>query len=257
VIAALDTAAANGGYVGGVLAPDKKHALISLNGQAALSDSAVKNKMAVMDDNSRKYLTDGAGLGYELGGITPIVNDLTRNIIPTETVTSVLSLLICGLLLILIFMSLPYGLITLTVAFAGVAGEIGFLWLMGWPLDVITSLTSALVIAIGSNFGILFTHRFMQAMQKGDKTPLEGIRDVMFNLGRANVLAGVATCAGFLIIMLSQIEPLKRFGGVTAFGILWSLIASLTLLPALLFLWARHKARVAEARLPEPELASG
>jgi len=119
---------------------------------------------------------------------------------------------------------------------------------MGWPLDVVTSLTSALVIAIGSNFGILFTHRFMQAMQKGDKTPLEGIQDAIYNLGRANVVAGVATCAGFLIIMLSQIEPLKRFGGVTAFGILWSLIASLTLLPALLYLWSRHTVTAAEKK---------
>jgi predicted RND superfamily exporter protein len=257
VLAALDTAKANGGYIGGVLAPDQRHALISLNGRAALDDAAINTKMSIMNDNSKKFLVSGAGLDYELGGTTPITNDLTRNIIPVETVTSVLSLVICGLLLMLIFLSIPYGLITLSVAFAGVAGEIGFLWLMGWPLDVITSLTSALVIAIGSNFGILFTHRFMQAMQKGDRTPLEGIRDVIFNLGRANVLAGAATCAGFLIIMLSQIEPLKRFGGVTAFGILWSLIASLTVLPSLLFLWARHKARVAEESLPEPELAPG
>ncbi len=171
---------------------------------------------------------------------------MTRNIIPTETWSSVLSLVVCGLLLIIIFRSLPYGLITLTVALAGAAAEVGFLWLMNWPLDVITSLVSALVIAIGSNFGILFTHRFMQAMEGGDKSPVEAIQDTILNLGRANIVAAVSTCAGFLIIMLSQIEPLKRFGGVTAFGIFWSLIASLTLVPALLYLWSNHKARVAE-----------
>ncbi len=256
VVAALDTASANGGYVGGVLAPDKKHALISLNGKAALSDAAINKKMSILNRNSRKYLFKEGGLGYELGGITPITHDLTRDIIPTETVTSIVSLGVCGLLLILIFMSLPYGLITLTVAFAGAAAEVGFLWLMNWPLDVITSLTSALVIAIGSNFGILFTHRFMQSMADSDKTPLEGVRDAIMNLGRANVVAGVSTCAGFLIIMLSQIEPLKRFGGVTAFGILWSLVASLTLLPALLYIWAGHNHQFVKGRVPESEPAA-
>jgi predicted RND superfamily exporter protein len=127
---------------------------------------------------------------------------------------------------------------------------------MNWPLDVITSLTSALVIAIGSNFGILFTHRFMQSMADSEKTPLEGVRDAIMNLGRANVVAGVSTCAGFLIIMLSQIEPLKRFGGVTAFGILWSLVASLTLLPALLYNWAGHHHQFVKGRAPESEPAA-
>jgi predicted RND superfamily exporter protein len=255
VLSALKTAAANGGYIGGVLSDDHRYALISMNGRAALSNSAIKMKTSILNRNSNKYLTS-QDLGYELGGITPLTNDMTRNIMPTETWSSVLALLVCGLILIVIFRSLPYGLITLTVAFAGVAAEVGFLWFMNWPLDVITSLVSALVIAIGSNFGILFTHRYMQAMKSEGKSAIDALRDTILNLGRANVVAAVSTCAGFLIIMLSQIEPLKRFGGVTAFGIFWSLVASLTLVPALLHLWSGHLARVAEKRLGEPTPAS-
>jgi uncharacterized protein len=255
VLAALKTAEANGGYVGGVLSDDHKHALISLNGRSALSNQAIKTKIAILSRNSDKDMAS-RGLRYELGGITPLINDMTRNIIPTETMSSVLSLIICGLLLIIIFRSLPYGLIALTVAFAGAAAQVGFLWLMNWPLDVITSLSSALVIAIGSNFGILFTHRYMQTMESGEMPAVDALRDTIVNLGRANVVAAVSTCAGFLIIMLSQIEPLKRFGGVTAFGIFWSLIASLTLVPALLFLRSKRQARVAEDKLPQPEPAS-
>ena len=252
VEAAIKVAADNGGYVGGVLSSSNRVALISLNGLAAQSPEVLKKKMAILTDNSRKYLAP-AGLSFELGGISPITRDMTRNIIPTETWSSILALVVCGILLMLIFRSIPYGLITLTVAFAGAAAETGFLALMHWPLDVITSLVSALVIAIGSNFGILFTHRFMQSMENDDVLPVEAIRNTMMNLGRANVVAAISTCAGFLIIMLSQIEPLKRFGGVTAFGIAWSLIASLTIMPALLYRFSGHKAVVAESRLPEPE----
>ncbi len=70
VLAALDTAAANGGYVGGVLSGDRQHALISLNGRAALTNEAIKTKTSILNRNSDKYLVS-QGLSYELGGITP------------------------------------------------------------------------------------------------------------------------------------------------------------------------------------------
>jgi hydrophobe/amphiphile efflux-3 (HAE3) family protein len=255
---ALKVAADNGGYVGGVLSSDNKHALVSLNGLAAQTAEQVHTKLAILRDNSAKILTP-AGLKFELGGITPITNDMTKNIIPTETWSSILSLILCGLLLILIFRSIPYGLITLTVGFAGVAAEIAFLTLMRWPIDVVTSLVSALVIAIGTNFGILFTYRYIQETEQGEMLPLEAIRNTMKNLGRANVVAALSTVAGFLIIMLSQIVPLRRFGGVTAVGIAISLVASLTIMPALLYRMSAHKAEHEEPQVQEagPNPATG
>jgi uncharacterized protein len=244
--AAIANAQLNGGYiVGGLLSEDRKAGLISLNGGGAQTPQIVNQKFDLLDGDSRKVLS-GEGLSYEIGGITPLTRDMTRNIIPTATWSSVLSLSICGLLLILIFWSIPYGLITLVVAVAGVAAEIGFLGVMGYPLDVVTSLSSALVIGIGSNFGIFFTHRFIQEMRKGDVVPSEAIRTTMMNLGRANVVAAIATCGAFLIVLLSGIVPLVRFAAVTAFGVALSLIAALTLMPAMIFRLSWHHSAVVE-----------
>jgi hypothetical protein len=239
VDAALSTAAVNGAYVDGVLSPSRKQALIQLNGIGATSTDAVNAKMRILETNAKKYL-EPAGLSYEFGGISPLTRDLTKNIIPTETWSSVLSLFLSAILLILLFWSVPFGLITMAVAFAGVSGEIAFLWALHYPIDIVTSLSSALVIGIGSNFGILFTHRFIQDTRLAKMNPLESIQSTMKNLGRANIVAAISTIGGFLIIMLSQIQPLKRFGGVTAFGLLCSLIAALTLMPALLYKVTQH-----------------
>jgi len=251
VESALSTAAANGAYVGGVLSPSRRQALIQLNGVGATSTQAVNDKMRILETNSKKYLAP-AGLRYAFGGISPLTKDLTKNIIPTETWSSVLSLLLSAVLLILLFWSIPYGLITMAVAFAGVSGEIAFLWALHYPIDIVTSLSSALVIGIGSNFGILFTHRFIQDTRLSKMHPLESIQSTMKNLGRANIVAAISTIGGFLIIMLSQIQPLKRFGGVTAFGLLCSLIAALTLMPALLYKVSARKAG-AEEETPSAE----
>ncbi|MHB8896934.1 MAG: efflux RND transporter permease subunit [Candidatus Geothermincolia bacterium] len=250
--AAVATAQLNGGYiVGGLLSEDRKAGLISLNGAGAQTPEVVNQKFKLLNKDSKEVLSSSK-LGYELGGITPLTKDLTKNIIPTETWSSILSLALCGLLLVLIFWSVPYGIITLTVAIAGVAAQIGFLVLMDYPLDVVTSLSSALVIGIGSNFGIFFTHRYLQEMKKGDVLPAEAIKTTMMNLGRANVVAAIATVGAFLIVLLSGIVPLVRFAAVTAFGVGVSLIAALTFMPALIYrLSWHHQAVVEKAALEE------
>ena len=252
-VAAVKTAQDNGGYVvGGLLSADNKAGLVTFNASGALSTAVVDQKMELLKENCQKYLVP-AGLSYQLGGITPITKDMTRNIIPTETWSSVLSLVLCALVLVIIFKSLPYGLITLTVALAGIAAEIGFLRIMNWPLDIMTSLVSALVIGVGVNFGILFTYRYIEEMRSGEKGPGDAISSTMNNLGRANVIAAVTTVAAFIIVMFSGIVPLRRFGGVTAVAITVCMVTSLTLMPALLYRLSRHEAKEAVVAESEPE----
>jgi len=252
---ALRTAEENGGYVtGGLLSADHTAALVTLNAGGAQSTAVVDKKIAILKENCAKYLAP-AGLTYQLGGITPLTKDMTVKLIPTETFSAILSLGLCALVLVIIFRSFPYGLITLTVALAGVSAEIGFLTLMNWPLDIMTSLVSALVIGIGVNFGILFTYRYVQEKRDGNRTAADAISVTMSNLGRANVIAALTTVAAFVIVMFSGIVPLRRFGGVTAVAIAACLVTSLTLMPALLYRLARHEEEPAEERLTEVEAA--
>lgn len=250
---ALKTAEDNGGYVvGGLLSVDGKSALLTLNAGGAQSTAVVDRKIQLLNTMGQKYL-HGAGLTFKLGGITPLTKDMTKNIIPTETLSATLSLALCALILIIIFRSFTFGLITLTVALAGVAAEIGFMSIVNWPLDFMTSLVSALVIGIGVNFGILFTHRYIQEMRQGDRSPAGAIGSTMANLGRANVIAALTTVAAFVIIMFSGIVPLRRFGGVTAVAITVCVITSLTLMPALFYRLSGKTEVEVEPALKEPE----
>jgi uncharacterized protein len=251
---ALKTAEDNGGYVvGGLLSTDGKSALITLNAGGAASAAVVDKKMELLTKTGEQYIA-AAGLSYRLGGITPLTKDMTKNIIPTEIFSATLTLALCALILVIIFRSFTYGLITLTVAMAGVAAEIGFLTVMNWPLDIMTSLVSALVIGIGVNFGILFTYRYIQERSAGEATAADAISTTMTNLGRANVIAALATVAAFVIVMFSGIVPLRRFGGVTAVAITACLITSLTLMPALLYRFSRGAESREGARVPEVEV---
>lgn len=231
----------NGGVLEGtVLSPDRKVALTTLNTTGAESPEVVKRKMEILESNSKEIL-GRAGLACQIGGVTPLTNDLTENVIPTGTASAILSLVFCALLLIIIFRSFIFGSITLTVAIAGIAAQLGFSTLMKWPLDVITSMAPALVIGIGVNFGILFTHRFLNELRDKGREPEDAIRSTMMNLGKANTVAAASTVAAFLIIMLSDVVPLSRFGGITAFSIACCLIAAHTMMPALLLHYTCRK----------------
>lgn len=250
---ALRNAEENGGYVtGGLLSHDRESALITLNASGAATPQVVDRKIDLLNAATREILP-AAGLHYMLGGISPLTKDMTKNIIPTETLSSILSLALCALVLVVIFRSFSYGLITLTVALAGISAEIGFLNIVNWPLDIMTSLVSALVIGIGVNFGILFTHRYIQEKEGADRSAADAIAATMSNLGRANVISAMATIAAFLIVMYSGIVPLRRFGGVTAIAISACILTSLTLMPALLYRISGHLERHEEEHRAEPE----
>jgi hydrophobe/amphiphile efflux-3 (HAE3) family protein len=188
---------------------------------------------------------DLPGVGYEVGGYTPLTADLLGNLVPTQIWTALLALGFAALVLMLIFRSIAYGLATLTVLVAGVAVEMGFLVLMGWELDMMTVLIATMVIGIGIDYGIHVTHRFREEYKPGKVRVGEALDTTIMGVGKPLVSSAVATAGAFLIISFSQMAPIRRFGALTAISLISALAASLLVLPSIITLVARSK------RLPE------
>jgi predicted RND superfamily exporter protein len=60
------------------------------------------------------------------------------------------------------------------------------------------------------------------------------------HVGRALVSAAVTTAGAFAIIAISDITPLRRFGGITALSLTFALLASLLVLPSVLAWYANR-----------------
>ena len=108
-------------------------------------------------------------------------------------------------------------------------------------------LHSVLIIAVGSAYGIHIINHFYHYIQT---SKLAGPEAVAQNIASSTkevllpiFLAGFTTVVGFLSIVSSPIVPLKAFGIFAAIGTLYSLILSLTLIPALLLLSEKRKAK--------------
>ena len=186
-----------------------------------------------------------------MGGITPLTSELLGNLVPTQIETSVLALILSGLVLIIIFRSFKYGLATLSVLIAGISVELGFLSLMNWALDMMTVLIVSMIIGMGIDYGIHVTHRFMEEHRGGEVSVAEALTITVTRMGKTLLASTVCTAGAFLVISFSKMQPIRRFGLITALSLSVCLLASLLVLPSIITLIARHDARKEAKRLAE------
>lgn len=117
----------------------------------------------------------------------------------------------------------------------------GLMALFGITFTIVASVIPVALIACGSAYGIhVMTHyyAFLEKVE-GEMTKEKhldaicaGLKDVWI----AVLLAAITTIAGFISLVTSPIVPLKSFAVFTALGIAFSLILSITFVPAMLYI---------------------
>jgi uncharacterized protein len=125
------------------------------------------------------------------------------------------------------------------------------LWLLGVPLNPLSAMLGALVLAISTEFAVLLSARF-EAERAAGHAPAEAIRRTYRSTGAAVLASGATAIAGFAVLALSDVRMLRDFGLVTVVDLTVSLLGVLVVLPAVLVLGER---RAAVRRAPEPAAA--
>jgi hydrophobe/amphiphile efflux-3 (HAE3) family protein len=125
------------------------------------------------------------------------------------------------------------------------------LWLLQVPLNPLSAMLGALVLAISTEFAVLLSARF-EAGRVGGHAPAEAIRRTYRSTGAAVLASGSTAIAGFAVLALSDVRMLRDFGLVTVVDLTVSLLGVLVVLPAVLVLAER---RAALRRAPEPAAA--
>jgi predicted RND superfamily exporter protein len=112
---------------------------------------------------------------------------------------------------------------------------------MGWAgmsLDVGRAMIAAVLIGIAVDDSIHVLHQYRLRRAAGEGPP-EAIRGAVLHVGRAVVTTSVALSLGFLTLMASAWQTIASFGFLLSLAILGALAASLFVLPALIFAFAR------------------
>jgi len=119
--------------------------------------------------------------------------------------------------------------------------SVGIMCLCGITFTIIGSVIPVCLVACGSAYGIhVLTHYYIGLDKiEGEITKEKhagaieyGLKDVWI----AVILAGVTTVAGFISNITSPIMPLKSFSVFAAAGVVFSLLLSMTFIPAMLYI---------------------
>ena len=141
------------------------------------------------------------------------------------------------------------GLITIIPIAVTLSWLLGAMWVFGISYNMGTALMVVLTIGIGVDYTIHLTHRFLEELQESARV-VDAIRGAMVTTGGALLASALTTALGLLALLFSPLVPMQELGILAAVAILFGLIATFTVLPPLLVLWAHyHRWRIHEASM--------
>ena len=131
--------------------------------------------------------------------------------------------------------SFKYAIVTVIPIGLVVAWLYGIIQIAGFSLNFVTAMIGAISIGVGIDYSIHMTERFREEINKtGDK--VEAIRRAADGTGGALLASAASSIAGFTIMGFAPMPVISSFGVLTAIMIGLALIASLVVLPSLLFI---------------------
>ena len=177
-----------------------------------------------------------------LGGAGPVYNtfladseaDLRRSEIYSAPIAIVLLLLVFGGL---VAGALPVitGLATVTTAIA----VLGFVARAHTVSVFALNVSSVIGLGLGIDYSLLVTNRFREEL-RSSATVEQAVATTAATAGVATVISGGTVMIGFGALLLAHLNVLWSMGLGGVIVVATSVLASLTLIPALLMLFGRH-----------------
>ena len=222
-------------FVGAQLTADRDGALLSFGlplGPLGRQERIVRGVRDAVADPP-------AGVTATVTGLPVLAADASQAIsAPGRRVLTLLAglLLVGGLLTAATRSWRRAAVAVLPVALA--AGWSGLLtWLLGLPLNPLSVVLGALIVAIGTEFSVLLAERHRQERAAGHSDAV-AIARTAATTGRAVGASAATTTAGFAVLAVSDFPLLRQFGLVTVLDLAVAVLAVVLVLPAVAALTA-------------------
>ena len=134
----------------------------------------------------------------------------------------------------LIFRSLIAGMLVLLPLLITVLTNFGLMGWSGIPLNISTSLISAMAVGIGADYAIYLIYRLREELDMGsDEIP--AVRKVIATAGQAIMFVAIAVSAGYGVLLLSFGFNIHKWLAILiAETMVMSSLSALLLIPALI-----------------------
>lgn len=184
----------------------------------------------------REALRAPASLGMWVTGATAIYSDLTRVSEEDLRRAEIVALPLALAALLLVFRTLVAAVVPLLLAGATISVTTALLWLLAHVLDLsifVQNMTSMLGLGIAIDYSLFVVSRFREELEQGQDIAAS-ISTALATAGRAVVFSGATVMVGLTGLLLFPFMSLRSMGIGGSLVALVSILAALTLLPAVL-----------------------
>ena len=190
-----------------------------------------------LNEDINKYIKEinNSSIVFAQTGMPPIYQKLDESIVKSQIQSIIIALVLVFICLVFLMRSFVGGLIGLTPIVFTLLIIFGFMGVSGIPLDIATVLVGGISIGIGIDYSIHFLNRFRKEFKKAG-TELDALDKTLETTGKAILINVLSVTMGFLVLILSNLVPLQRFGILVAIVMIGSGIGAITLLPAIILL---------------------
>ena len=157
------------------------------------------------------------------------------------------SLCLGAVLIILVLVYRRFGSTVFTIVPVGaiIAWSSLDMYLIGIPLNPLTSIMGVIIIGICTEFMVLLMGRYEEEKRLG-LSPKDAMVMAISKIGRAIVTTALTTIGGFGVLIASDFVMTRDFGIATVVGVLLCLIITITVMPGLIVWYDNWRKR----RLP-------
>lgn len=175
-------------------------------------------------------------MGFRIGFAGPgyFTHRFSELVVAGQLSSLVTSLVTVFLLTALMFRSLTAGVINIIPISLVIVFSFGLMGLLHIPLEVGRSLTASMVIGIGIDYTIHFLSKYRIKVREGLTDPESITVATMTTSGKAIFFNALVVIGGYLVFLTSNFRPNFSLGAMVALNMSACLLASMTVLPAIL-----------------------
>lgn len=203
--------------------------LVIIYPSVGLSDG--RNSMDFADDVGRVALPNGKV--YYAGSTSIVASDMLRLMIEETPLMVTLTIVMIILFKLIILHRVKWVLLALFPLAASFLWMFGLMPDLGWKLNFYNLVVLPTVLGIGDDSGIHIVHRYLEE-GKGS------VAKVLKSTGEHISVSGITTVLGFSGLLFSIHPGMRSIGELAILGIVLSLVASLFVLPALIYLLEKY-----------------
>ncbi|WP_262692831.1 efflux RND transporter permease subunit [Kordiimonas aestuarii] len=122
---------------------------------------------------------------------------------------------------------------------------VGILWTVGITvlviggLNLITIFLALILFGLGIDFGIHNFSRYAESRGEG-LGHREALATILGHTGKASLVAGITTAAGFLVLGFTEFRAFREFGLIAGSGVVLIYVSMFSIFPAFLSVVHRH-----------------